>query len=90
MTFCPNCGIQLSDKSNFCMKCGVRLADYVITPSQTPSYTQTTTPPPAPEVEKTKPKLIKCLKCGGTIEVTSTERPIDITCPHCGVSGTLK
>jgi predicted RNA-binding Zn-ribbon protein involved in translation (DUF1610 family) len=27
---------------------------------------------------------MECVECGNPIEVTTTRRPIEIMCPHCG------
>ena len=40
--------------------------------------------------ETDMPVNVKCQKCGGTFQVTSTIRPLEVVCPHCGVKGTLK
>lgn len=45
--------------------------------------------PPAKEGKPRKSMKIKC-KCGGTILVKSSKRPINIECPKCGKKGTLK
>lgn len=39
--------------------------------------------------KRAKPMEIPC-KCGGTIVVKSNKRPINIECPECGRTGTLK
>ena len=36
------------------------------------------------------PTFVECPKCGETIEVTSAERPLELTCPKCGVKGVLE
>ncbi|MCG2825431.1 MAG: hypothetical protein L6265_02420 [Thermoplasmatales archaeon] len=46
-------------------------------------------PPPAQQ-PPTKPTIIKCPKCGETLQVTSGIRPIEIICPRCGAKGVLK
>lgn len=44
------------------------------------------------EVEEEKPKPIKvrCHNCRKPITISSSERPITVTCPHCGAQGRLE
>lgn len=37
-----------------------------------------------------KPKIVRCPKCKGLIEITSLERPIEVVCPACGGRGVLR
>jgi len=64
------------------------------TPPQQPYSSQPVPvkPPPAqqPWQPSTKPTIIKCPKCGESLQVTSTIRPIEIICPKCGAKGVLK
>jgi hypothetical protein len=39
---------------------------------------------------KDEQKVIKCPKCSKYIRIKTTERPIQIACPHCGVKGELR
>jgi hypothetical protein len=48
--------------------------------------------PPSEEEEKAKPKeaaRVRCPKCGRVMEVTSTQRPLQIPC-ECGTTLMLK
>jgi hypothetical protein len=48
--------------------------------------------PPSEEEEKVKPKeaaRVRCPKCGRVMEVTSTQRPLQIPC-ECGTTLMLK
>ena len=40
--------------------------------------------------KKQKLTVVKCPKCGETIQVVSAERPLSIVCPKCGTRGTVK
>jgi len=40
--------------------------------------------------DKVPLKTVRCSKCGATIPIYSEERPLQITCPGCKFSGTLK
>jgi hypothetical protein len=48
---------------------------------------------PAPMSESARPtvatKSMRC-KCGGIFKVPLQPRPLEVQCPHCGTSGTLK
>jgi hypothetical protein len=44
----------------------------------------------APAAEPEDLPVVNCLKCGSPIEITTDERPVDITCPKCGTTGRLK
>jgi predicted RNA-binding Zn-ribbon protein involved in translation (DUF1610 family) len=33
---------------------------------------------------------VQCHQCGGKIDVPSSERPVKVTCPHCGTEGLLE
>lgn len=60
-------------------------------------------PPVSPPVPSTRPapkpstvtygppgtKTMRC-RCGGTFRVPLEPRPLEVRCPHCGVTGTLK
>jgi phage FluMu protein Com len=35
-------------------------------------------------------KTVRCSKCGSTIPIFTEDRPLQITCPGCKFSGTLK
>jgi len=42
-------------------------------------------PPP-----KVPLKTLTCSGCSGKVPIYTTQRPLKITCPNCGKSGTLK
>jgi uncharacterized membrane protein len=44
---------------------------------------------PQPALPQKPPAQIKCYKCGAVVTVASSERPIVIECPKCGVKGKL-
>ena len=51
-------------------------------------------PPPAedteaPVEEPDKITAVNCFKCKSPIDITTDERPIDITCPNCATTGRL-
>jgi hypothetical protein len=45
---------------------------------------------PGKASDKDEQKVIKCPKCSKYIRIKTTERPIQIACPHCGVKGELR
>jgi|GEM_PF-2994255 len=47
-------------------------------------------PEPMDKVEDVEERKVECPACGTRFPVKSNERPLKITCPQCGVSGTLK
>jgi hypothetical protein len=73
----------------------------VQTIEQPPETTQVVAPPPAPVPQTPEPepaaaeppapatKKMKC-KCGGYFDVPLEPRPLEVQCPHCGTTGTLK
>ena len=54
-----------------------------VTPPEAPA------PPVAEEPQVPATKRMKC-KCGGTFDVPLEPRPLEVQCPHCGTTGTLK
>ena len=44
---------------------------------------------PAVETEDLSSKEIKCPKCSTTFDIPDKKRPIEVTCPNCGVTGVL-
>jgi DNA-directed RNA polymerase subunit RPC12/RpoP len=42
------------------------------------------------QVKKPEPEQLGCPKCGETITIMVTQRPLKIQCPHCGVEGIIK
>jgi PKD repeat protein/DNA-directed RNA polymerase subunit RPC12/RpoP len=49
-----------------------------------------TAPPPPPKGAAAPQQKIKCPKCSGIFAIGSTQRPIEIKCPHCGAKGMIK
>jgi molecular chaperone DnaK len=92
---CPKCGSEIKVESPErpikikCPKCGAKgtLRADVELPASAGKKPKKEKAPPPPEEE---PTTIDCPKCGGEIEVTSTDRPLKIKCPKCGAKGTLK
>jgi DNA-directed RNA polymerase subunit RPC12/RpoP len=37
-----------------------------------------------------KEEAVECYKCGGDVPLTSTKRPLLITCPQCGTKGMIE
>ena len=37
-----------------------------------------------------EPQIIKCPKCSNHIRITNPARPLQISCPHCGVKGEIR
>jgi hypothetical protein len=48
-----------------------------------------TEPAEAPDVTPVEPVKVNCYSCSGEFEVTTTERPVLLKCPHCGVESQL-
>ncbi|MCU0799088.1 MAG: hypothetical protein MUC62_05395 [Candidatus Thermoplasmatota archaeon] len=40
--------------------------------------------------QEVDPLIIKCPKCKGPMKITTMERPLKVTCPHCGCSRTIR
>ena len=62
-------------------------------PASPPQPPQQPQAQPAPIPEPTAPPssmIVSCYKCGQRMQVTSSVRPIEVTCPKCGAKGILK
>lgn len=46
--------------------------------------------PPRADALNAPAKFVKCTRCGELIPISTEERPIQLICPKCGFSGTLK
>jgi predicted RNA-binding Zn-ribbon protein involved in translation (DUF1610 family) len=42
------------------------------------------------KAEEKRKTVVKCAKCKTPIEISTDERPVEITCPNCGATGRLK
>jgi DNA-directed RNA polymerase subunit RPC12/RpoP len=54
-----------------------------------PKISTTTTKATTITGAEPKSMLLRCPKCGNTISVEASKRPIKIHCPHCGVEGII-
>jgi hypothetical protein len=54
-----------------------------------PTSTPTVPPTPSPSTAPPGTKTMRC-RCGGTFRVPLEPRPLEVQCPNCGVTGTLK
>jgi hypothetical protein len=43
-----------------------------------------------PEIKHDKQNAFQCPQCGNEFKVSTSQRPIQIRCPHCKVEGTIK
>ncbi len=37
-----------------------------------------------------EPEMVECPRCGNAIKILVTERPLKISCPHCGTEGIIQ
>jgi hypothetical protein len=60
-----------------------------VTPPPQPSPPPVEAPPAPGAAPGTGTKTMRC-RCGGTFRVPLEPRPLEVQCPHCGVTGMLK
>jgi hypothetical protein len=59
-------------------------------PPGAPGPVPPSVPGTQPAGDKVPIKTVRCSKCGSTIPIFTEDRPLQITCPGCKFSGTLK
>ena len=87
---CPECGNEIYKPYKYCNACGWEKEEEKRTTEGKTDRTQSEKESKKEIKEKPKkPFKIKC-KCGETIIIKSSKRPIKIECPSCGRKGTIK
>lgn len=94
---CPDCGNEIYKPYTYCNACGWEKGEEEEEEKEEKKGKKAKKDKKAkgkkePKEEKkkeTKPLKIKC-KCGATIKVKSSKRPIKVECPECGRTGTIK
>ena len=77
---CPTCGKMLHRDMKFCNACG--------TPAKGKPKARSSKKKAGPEKEEYL-EHVECYNCGNMMPVTTRERPVIVSCPHCGTQGQL-